>query len=142
MQKRVRAIIKKEERCLFIHRVVEDREYWVFPGGGVEEGDASLESALIRECEEELGVQVKVGEFFTKTYFEMDGEQQEQYIFFCEIVSGEIGTGQGPEFQADSGYEGNFEVEWLHFREIKTRNILPEEVKEIIIKKYIHNFLL
>ena len=133
MQKRVRAIICEGDKYLFIHRVREDREYWVFPGGGVEAEDATLESALIRECEEELGVLVEVGELFTKTYFTMDGEEQEQHIYFCSIVSGEIGTGQGPEYQEGTGYEGSFEVEWVHITEMKDKHILPEEVKDILL---------
>lgn len=133
MQKRVRAIICEEDRYLFIHRVREDKEYWVFPGGGVEDDDVSLESALIRECEEELGVQVEVGELFTKTYFVMDGEEQEQHIYYCKIRSGDVGTGQGPEFQEGTGYEGSFEVEWVHIAEMKDKRVLPEEVKDILL---------
>lgn len=130
MQQRVRAIIQEDEKLLFIHRITDDKEYWIFPGGGVEEKDASLEAALIRECKEELGVQVEVGDFFTKTYFVMDGGEQEQYIFYCRIIDGEIGTGDGPEFQPGSGYHGSYEVEWVNVNELGNKNVLPPEVKD------------
>ena len=95
MKKRVRAVIIEEGKILLMHRVVGEKEYWILPGGGVEEDDADLESALIRECEEELGVRVEVGEFFTNSYFDMDGETWEQHIYHCRIVDGELGSGQG-----------------------------------------------
>ena len=129
MQKRVRAIIIEENRYLFIHRVKDDEEYWVLPGGGVETEDESLEAALVRECEEELGVCVEVGDLYTTTYFEMDGKEQEQHIFFCKILDGELGSGQGPEYQPDGGYEGNYQPEWVHITEIEDKKILPEEIK-------------
>lgn len=129
MGKRVRAIIAEEDKVLFIHRVTHGKEYWVLPGGGVEKYDADLESALIRECEEELGVDVEVGDFYMNTYFEMNGEEQEQHIFFCKVVSGELGTGQGPEYQPDSGYEGTYEIEWVSLLDLEDKNILPEEIK-------------
>lgn len=132
MKKRVRAIISEEDRYLFIHRIKGEKEYWVFPGGGVEEDDESLEAALRRECEEELGVQVEVGEFCTKTYFEMDGEEWEQHIYYCTILSGVVGTGTGPEYQEDSGYEGSFEPTWVHRMEFEGKYILPGEVADLI----------
>lgn len=134
MRQRVRAIISDGERYLFIRRVVEDREYWVFPGGGVEEDDADLMSALRRECLEELGVEVEVGELFIKTYFELHGEEQEQHIFHCRIKDGELGTGTGPEYQEGTGYRGSFEIVWVHKSELADKRILPEEVGEELRK--------
>lgn len=130
----MRAIISDGERYLFIRRVVEDREYWVFPGGGVEDDDEDLISALRRECLEELGVEVEVGEFFMKTYFELQGEEQEQHIFYCRILSGELGTGTGPEYQEGTGYRGSFEVMWVHKAELSGKKILPEEVGDELRK--------
>lgn len=132
MRQRVRAVIIEEDKVLFIHRIRCEKEYWVLPGGGVEEEDADLETALRRECMEELGVEVEIGELFTKTYFELEGEKQEQYIFRCLIKGGKLGTGNGPEYQEDGGYEGSFEVEWLHRDELLRRHILPGEIKDIL----------
>jgi 8-oxo-dGTP pyrophosphatase MutT (NUDIX family) len=132
MKKRVRAIISEGEKYLFIHRIKGDKEYWVIPGGGVEDEDASLEAALVRECEEELGVQIEVGEFCMNTYFEMDGETHEQHIFHCRILGGELGSGQGPEFQEGSGYEGSFVPEWVHRQELEGKYILPQELRKLL----------
>ena len=62
---------------------------WEFVGGKTEEGETKQE-ALIRECREELGITVCVGDIFT----EVDHEYPDIYIhltlFNCTIESGEI----------------------------------------------------
>jgi len=61
------------------------------------------------------------------------GENQEQYIFYCRIVSGELGTGQGPEYQPDGPCEGEYKLEWIPKMEMKDKYILPEEIKNILL---------
>ncbi|MFH1030644.1 MAG: NUDIX domain-containing protein, partial [bacterium] len=113
MKKRVRAIIRKENNILLIHRIKKGKEYWVFPGGGVEDIDENNNTALIRECKEELGVDVLIGDLFTVyNNLEASSEEQIEYFYFCEITSGELGTGVGPEFQKGAGYEGMYALEW------------------------------
>lgn len=50
------AIIIKDNKILLIHRKKEGKEYWVFPGGGVEEGETH-EETILREVREETGLQ-------------------------------------------------------------------------------------
>jgi 8-oxo-dGTP diphosphatase len=52
---RAAALIIKEDKILLMHRKKEGREYWVFPGGSVEEGETP-EEAVIREIMEELSL--------------------------------------------------------------------------------------
>lgn len=48
MQKRVRAIIVKNESLLTIKRVKPNETYWVFPGGGVEDREEIAESVKVK----------------------------------------------------------------------------------------------
>ncbi len=59
----VGAAIVEDGRVLGCERAAppETAGRWEFPGGKVEPGEAQLD-ALVRECEEELGVTISVGE--------------------------------------------------------------------------------
>lgn len=133
MQKRVRAIIIENGKLLTIKRVKEKEIYWVLPGGGIEDGESDIE-ALVRECHEELGVNVEVGEFVSEDDFYWKGELEKIYFYKCEILSGEVGTGEGPEFQENSHYEGSFHVQWLNISELENYDLRPENIKKLLIK--------
>lgn len=38
-------LINPKREILLIHRIKEERDYWVFPGGGVEQGESLLTAA-------------------------------------------------------------------------------------------------
>lgn len=61
----VAALIRRRERFLICQRPANKARplMWEFPGGKVEEGEAP-ERALIRECEEELGITLRVGPLY------------------------------------------------------------------------------
>ena len=60
----VAAIIRKENHVFATQRGYGDyKDWWEFPGGKVEPGE-TLQEALIRECKEELGINVAVKNVF------------------------------------------------------------------------------
>lgn len=129
---RVRAIIIDQDRILFMKLAKKDSTYWFLPGGGVEEGETH-EVALIRECKEELGVDVCVEKYFDVVKSNYLGEHHEHSLYFCKIMSGEIGTGEGPEFQGGDNYEGGHTLEWLSLEEFREKEIKPDGIKERIL---------
>jgi 8-oxo-dGTP diphosphatase len=135
MKERVRAIIKNGNAILLIHRIKKGREYWVFPGGGVENTDKNKETALVRECREELGVEVQVGNLLTRYELGESDEKQCEYFYFCEIIGGILGTGAGPEFQNETNYEGLYALEWVPLDGFLLKSIQPEEVKKKLLEK-------
>lgn len=136
MKNRVRAIVIKDGLLLTIKRIKNNNTYWVFPGGGIDDGE-NHQQALIRECKEELGVDVFVGNFFLEHIF-TQGEYglQKEFFYECKIIGGAIGTGNGPEFNLDSNYEGTREIQWNKISDLNELDLRPVEIKNKLLENY------
>ena len=134
MKQRVRAVIIKDKKVLFIKRTKKDLVYWVIPGGAVENKE-SHEVALIRECKEELGVDIKVNSLLAEILSRKpETKNQKEYFYFCDIIGGNLGSGQGPEFQINTPYIGDYKIEWKDISDLKKINLKPKEIKSLLIK--------
>jgi len=60
---------------------------WEFPGGK-QEPHESLEECLVRECKEELGVEIAVKEKFAETTFQYAEAAMAFTFFYGEIIHG------------------------------------------------------
>lgn len=135
MHTSVRGILIKDSKVVLIHRKKEQqngtiRDYYVIPGGKQESGETD-EETLIREMNEELGVNVRMKEKIIDFYSEYNDSTQKFYS--CEYISGKLGTGNGPEFTNKEEYNGTFDIELIDFDEIKNINLVPEEIKNILV---------
>jgi len=65
---RATTIIIKNNNVLLFHRFKNGEEYWVFPGGSIEEGE-SPEDAVDREIKEELNLKIQQKRFLFKRWF-------------------------------------------------------------------------
>ncbi len=88
----VRAFVINNDSYVALHRIFRDDQfgregYYETPGGGVDEGE-SLELALIRECEEELGLEIKPIEEIgiVEDAYNLIGRQNENHYFIAKIV--------------------------------------------------------
>ena len=61
---------------------------WEFVGGKVEPGE-SKKAALIRECQEELGITITVGDVFMELVHEYPDLTVELTLFHAQIAEGE-----------------------------------------------------
>ncbi len=86
----VAALIWKGNRFLACQRAENKARglLWEFPGGKVEAGE-TRESALARECREELGIEIDVGEIFAEVFHEYPDMKVHLTLFNAEITEGE-----------------------------------------------------
>jgi len=127
---RATAIIVKDGMILLIHRFRDGNEFFVLPGGGVEEGE-TVEEALIREVKEETNLDVKK---FEKRWehFNDYGKRMHHYYLITEF-SGEVKLG-GDEAQENSP-SNSFNLEWHKLTELSDLPIKPDFIKDKLINE-------
>ena len=86
----VAAVIRRDGRILITQRLddVHLARLWEFPGGKVEAGE-SLEAALRREIQEELGIGIVVVDEFHTVEHDYPGKSVRLHFFNCVIEQGE-----------------------------------------------------
>lgn len=135
MQKRVscRAIIFNNERMVSMYREKSDRVYYTFPGGGMEENETE-EECVVREVKEEFGIDVKP----VKKVYIYEDEKTIQNFYLCDWLEGELGSGEGEEFQEDRN-RGVYIPSLIYVDKIQDLPLMPPVVaKQLItdVKKY------
>lgn len=136
MHTSVRGIVNYNDKIVLIHRIkTKDdgtvRDYYVTPGGKIEENE-SHEEALRREIKEELGIEIEIKGLCLKLD-DRDYNDSFQYFYNCNYKAGELGTGDGPEFTDKENYKGVFEIVLVDKKEISKLNLVPEKIKEILV---------
>ncbi|GIN72669.1 DNA mismatch repair protein MutT [Bacillus sp. J14TS2] len=118
MRDRGSVVLIKDKKVGLIKRIREGSVYYVFPGGGIEEGETPEREAL-----EELGVKVKVNECIAKVQF-----NGIQYFFNAEIIGGVFGTGKGEEYTDENRDRGTYLPTWIEIEKLSTIDVRPKEV--------------
>ncbi len=130
-------IVIRDGKLLVIHRFNKGDEYYVFPGGGVEEGETP-EQATVREIAEETTLNVTVDRLLYHITWD-NGE--ENYFYLCEYVSGE------PTLPADSeeaeqmkAGEQVYEPMWLDIDALPSLTLYQLEIRDLFLEDYKNGF--
>lgn len=123
-----KAIIVKNNKLLTAKKEDENGFFYTIPGGGQNHSE-SLEQALLRECREEISVEVKVKRLlFIRDYIGANHEFPEhaqrkvhhlEIMFEAEIISGTPQNGNEPD-------NGQLSVEWLPLDELESYRLYPK----------------
>ena len=120
MEKTARAIIVDEFGLYTLYRekVVNGarRKYYAIPGGHKEDGE-TLEETVIRELNEELGIDIEIVRFLGK----MDEGNSENYYYECRKIKGEPILG-GEELEINSK-DNYYEFRYLPLDKLENSDI-------------------
>lgn len=132
MDKRVscRAVVVDNGKLVAMYREKNDRVYYTFPGGGINDGETEHE-CVKRECLEEFGIVV---EPVKKLYVYEDAKTIQNY-YLCNWISGELGTGEGEEFEPDRN-RGIYVPSLIEMEKISSLPLVPEEVVAEVLNDY------
>jgi len=85
------AVVIREGRVLLTRRAEGQHlaGMWEFPGGKLEDGE-SPEEALVRECREECGIDVDVGEILDVTHHRFPEKDVLLLFYRCGLRGGEV----------------------------------------------------
>lgn len=119
---RAAVIIVSQEHVLLMHRQRPGLDYFVMPGGKVEQGE-SIEEACIREAKEETGLDIELGE----KLWEFPNQGRMDHYFSVKNFTGTPSLG-GPELRLCST-ENFYELQWISRRALPHTNLKPEEIK-------------
>jgi len=132
MRTRAGIVLIEDDKVALIERHRAGLDYFVFPGGGVDEGE-SPEQAAIREAMEELGIEVVVRQKVAEIHF----DTSTQVYFLVERVAGEFGTGAGEEFtdsDPNDPQEGIYIPIWMPIEEMsRHEKIYPVALVELVL---------
>jgi 8-oxo-dGTP pyrophosphatase MutT (NUDIX family) len=118
-------------------KLTDEQGYWyTLPGGGQHVGE-TLVDTLRRECLEEIGAKVEVGELrFVREYRcrlhehgkQFPDEHIMEFMFLCRFAEGEtVGNGAAP----DSDQVG---VVWLNVDELDNYRLYPLALRPLIAR--------
>ncbi|MGH3391178.1 MAG: NUDIX hydrolase [Actinomadura sp.] len=128
-------LIDRDGRLLLIKRTKPDQDpYWTTPGGGVEPDDISIEAALARELQEELGAETDAPKQVFLVSSPVDEHRVSvQHFFVCRLLALHLARRSGPEF--DDPSRGGYVLDRVGLTDgsLQDLDLKPAALKDFIL---------
>jgi 8-oxo-dGTP pyrophosphatase MutT (NUDIX family) len=123
----VRAVIVRDDAVLMQKKWAQHRGTWyTLPGGG-QDVHETLTQALMRECEEEIGASVEIGNLLAIADFYK--ERDTDYPSVRHLVEFLFGCSLPASYRPASGYHPDkhqIDVVWMPFADLPDHEIFPK----------------
>lgn len=131
------AIIIRENNVLLMKRRNKGKEYYVFPGGGVEDNE-TVEQAVLREVLEETTLQVSIDKLLYHHHYVNDSDQ---YFYLCTFISGEPKLGNANEKEEMEKNNDNFyQPLWVKIKTLNNLLVYPLEIRDWLLADFNNDF--
>ena len=128
---RAAGVVIHNDNILLMRRKKEGKDFYVFPGGGIEEGEDKTET-VEREFMEETTVAVKHKRLLYEVYLKGE-ESKDQYYYECEYMSGTPTLGECEERESMEELHQEYEPMWVPVKDLKKYLLYPLEIRDILI---------
>lgn len=107
-------------------------DFYLLPGGGQNHGE-TLKDAVMRECYEEVGARIEVGNlYFVREYISANHELAEyddsihqiEFMFLCRLLEEPVGSGAASQDAMQTG------IEWLPVAQLEKYRFYPASLIE------------
>ena len=126
---RATALVCKDDKVLMIHRLRDGNDYYVLPGGHVEDNEP-VEVAVMRELKEETSIEVKLGK---KLCSFLDRDGRTHHIYICDYISGTPRLAKGVMELDRTSKNNTYTPVWFDINKIQDISVWPEEEREILL---------
>ncbi|MBP3384784.1 MAG: NUDIX hydrolase [Firmicutes bacterium] len=122
-------ILDNKNRVLMVCQHHEDKDIWMVPGGGIEDGEDTLHAG-IRELLEETGLEIEMGPLLWHVEEVSESRGQRFVNFFMgRLVGGDMRLGMDPEF--DDSHQVLRDVKFMTKEELQAaEHVYPVYLKD------------
>jgi 8-oxo-dGTP diphosphatase len=131
--KRVAAIILKDDLVLLMYRFKNGKEFYTFPGGHMQENEEAL-TTLAREIFEETSLTF----IDPRPAFTLIDHAKNKIDYYFVVTSCPGVESLGGEESEKNSQDNTYRLEWIKLFELEKVNVLPRAAKEWVIETLIN----